>query len=32
MHAVLGFITVSSVGIGSLFLALRAISDGLQGL
>jgi hypothetical protein len=32
MHAILGFITVSSVGVGSLFLALAAISDGLRGL
>jgi hypothetical protein len=32
MHAILGFITVSSVGVGGLFLALAAISDGLRGL
>jgi hypothetical protein len=32
MHAILGFIIVNSVGVGSLFLALAAISDGLEGL
>jgi hypothetical protein len=32
MHAILGFLIVSSVGVGSLLLALQAISDGLQGL
>jgi len=32
MHAILGFITVGSVGVSSLFLALAAISDGLGDL
>lgn len=32
MHAVLGLIIVTSVGVGSLLLALRAISDGLGDL
>jgi hypothetical protein len=32
MHAILGFFIVSSVGVGSLLLALQAISDGLRGL
>jgi hypothetical protein len=32
MHTILGFFTVSFVGVGSLFLALAAISDGLRGL
>jgi hypothetical protein len=32
MHAIIGFFIVSSVGVGSLMLALAAISDGLQGL
>jgi hypothetical protein len=32
MHTILGFFIVSSVGVGSLLLALQAISDGLRGL
>jgi hypothetical protein len=32
MHAILGFFIVSSIGVGSLMLALQAISDGLRGL
>jgi hypothetical protein len=32
MHTILGFFIVSSVGVGSLMLALQAISDGLRGL
>jgi hypothetical protein len=32
MHTILGFFIVSCVGIGSLLLALQAISDGLRGL
>jgi hypothetical protein len=32
MHAILGFFIVGGIGVGSLMLALQAISDGLQGL
>ena len=32
MHTILGFFIVGSVGVGSLMLALQAISDGLRGL
>jgi hypothetical protein len=32
VHAILGFFTVSIVGVGCLTLALVAIADGLNGL
>jgi len=32
VHAILGFLTVSSLGIGGLFLGLSMISNGLEGL
>jgi hypothetical protein len=32
MHAIIGFLTVSFVGVSAIALALAAISDGLSGL
>jgi len=32
MHVILGFLTVSFVGVGALALAMQLISDGLNGL
>jgi hypothetical protein len=32
MHAIIGFFTVSFVGVSAIALALAAISDGLSGL